>query len=218
MKKDQGAVTGYAMGLVIIVTLGYLMMIGVGFSNASRTKFNVENAQVEAGFAGFRSSESYYVKEGELTFNRDLFDKSYQSFLYYLKRNLNLTNQTDGSSQLIPQEGSYFPCKDSDGNILYGKVLEYVMYVIHPGVVTDTGKIECYKNMDGGVTVEQFPGRDITYAGETVMRQQDMNGDEQDNCLILCTKVKYPQTKLLSDTTYFTKTCVVRWKSKHKKI
>ena len=217
MKMDEGAVNGYMLGLIVVITLGYLMLIGVGFCNASRSKYNVENAQVEAGFAGFRSSENYYVNEGNLQLDRTRFDQSYQSFLSHLKKNLNLTNQNDGSRQLMPQEGSYFPCKDHKGNPVYGEVQEYIMYVVNSGSVTDPGKIQYYKSVEGNVQQGTSSGVDISYAGETVLRVSDLTGASTDNCLILCTKVKYPQTTILSDTTYFTKTCVVRWKSGHKK-
>lgn len=223
VQKDSGSISGFAFCIETVLIVGFLMLIGVGYSNAARTKFNVENAQVEASFAGFRSTESYYVNEGELVFDNVVFDRSYKSFLYHLKRNLNLRSQEDDLPKLIPQNGSYIPYEDTQGNQLYGKVLEYIVYVVNSDNVNAPGKIECYKSSTTGVTRESSAGRNITYAGETILKKADLNGTRNDNCLILCTKVEYPQTNLLSfngasSTTYLTKTCAVRWKSHHIKV
>lgn len=232
--KDKGTVQGFPFCIMTLLVVGFILLLSIQYSNASQTMANVENAQVAAGFAGFRSPEDSYIVGRQFEVTAQSFEDSCRSFLYHLKRNLNLDRPIDGTLLLYPNENSLFPEKDLKGNAIHGEVLEIRLYVVNSGRLNIENKIEVWQKTTSGITHSTMPAKDITYAGETIIKKSELDGKTEthgpdqtnDSRLILCTKVKIPQTNFFAfnesgenvgTTAYLTKTCVIRWKRKEER-
>lgn len=219
MKKDSGIISNFAMCILTLLFVGAMMLLSIQYSMAARTKFNVENALVESAFAGFRSNEEYYVAEGNFNVSSEVFQQSRYSFTKYLKKNLNLRAPLLTTPILTPQEDSYIPYINEGGHVARGELEEFFLYAVSGGANTDVDKIQHYEWRNGsGETHTSSVAGDIVYGGETVLKKTELAGNAGDRMLILCAKVRFPQTNLLRmGTTETTKTCCVRWKSRHEK-
>lgn len=217
MIKDDGAISGYIYSVFTIMIIGFLIMLSTAYSSAVQVKLNIETAQVSSCFSGFRISEKKYISDGSFVVSNELFKESCEKFLYYLKKNLQLTHQEDKSFTLIPDENSLIASATTQGEALFGKVEEIKMYVVNGEANTNNKKIEIWTASSSGQSHDYSVAQNISYDGQVIAKLLDFQGNKNDICIYLCTKVKYPIRNLnhLVKPSYITKTTVVKWSNNH---